>query len=254
MRIRMVTATAAAALIACASPVAAQQERTPGGSPGTSQRDEGGSAKSEGRGSPGETGKGGTYGGTESGGRAEGERMNREQNQDKPGREKSGRQSEEYGRDKERDTYGKGEEKSGGRAEPGKRDESGRAERSGDRDPGSHERRGERGEPGGRDEPGRAERSGDRDTRTESRVVKLDADKRKTVRERFEHVQTKRVQGVDFNIAVGTVVPRTVEIYDIPPVIVEIVPEYRTYKYVRVGDSILIIDPRTHEIVDVIPA
>lgn len=35
---------------------------------------------------------------------------------------------------------------------------------------------------------------------------------------------------------------------------VQLVPTYRAYKYFLVGDEIVIVDPATHEIVDVIPA
>lgn len=58
---------------------------------------------------------------------------------------------------------------------------------------------------------------------------------------------------VDFSISVGTVVPDTVVLYDLPPAIIEVVPAYRTYKYVLVDSgTILVIHPDTLEIVDVI--
>ncbi len=59
---------------------------------------------------------------------------------------------------------------------------------------------------------------------------------------------------VRFNIRVGERVPSTVVYYDLPPTLIEIVPEYRSYRYVLVGDDIIIVDPDTGEIVDVIPA
>jgi len=49
-------------------------------------------------------------------------------------------------------------------------------------------------------------------------------------------------------------VPRSVRVYTLPPEIVEVVPEYRGYDYVLVGEDIVIIDPESHEIVAVIPA
>ncbi len=57
----------------------------------------------------------------------------------------------------------------------------------------------------------------------------------------------------DFDVRVGVRVPRTVVLYELPPTIIEVVPEYRRYKYILVDDSIVIIDPLTLEIVDVIP-
>jgi hypothetical protein len=57
---------------------------------------------------------------------------------------------------------------------------------------------------------------------------------------------------INFNIAVGTAVPRAVELAPLPPRIVEVVPAYRGFRYVIVGDTLLIIDPGSYEIVEVI--
>lgn len=57
---------------------------------------------------------------------------------------------------------------------------------------------------------------------------------------------------VHFSLSVGTKVPHSVHVRDLPADIVEIVPAYRGYKYVLVGDEIVIIDPATLEIVAVI--
>ena len=59
---------------------------------------------------------------------------------------------------------------------------------------------------------------------------------------------------INFNINVGAVVPRTIELYPLPAPIVSVVPAYRGYLYIVVGDDLLIIHPRTHEIVAVIAA
>lgn len=58
---------------------------------------------------------------------------------------------------------------------------------------------------------------------------------------------------INFSVNVGTVVPRTVVLYDLPPIIIEVAPDYRGYKYILADDdTILVIDPETWEIVDVI--
>jgi Protein of unknown function (DUF1236) len=69
---------------------------------------------------------------------------------------------------------------------------------------------------------------------------------------RSQHVEP--IRNVNFEIRVGVRVPRTVHLYTLPTEIVEIVPEYRGFEYVLVGDEILIIDPNTLEIVAVLPA
>jgi len=62
-----------------------------------------------------------------------------------------------------------------------------------------------------------------------------------------------RVDNVNFSINVGVAVPRTVHFEVLPADIVEVVPEYRGFDYVVVGDQLLIIDPNTMLIVDVLP-
>jgi hypothetical protein len=60
--------------------------------------------------------------------------------------------------------------------------------------------------------------------------------------------------GAKFSITVGEAVPQTVHLNRLPVSIIEFAPQYRGYEYVLVGDEIIIIDPRTHRIVAVIPA
>jgi hypothetical protein len=62
-----------------------------------------------------------------------------------------------------------------------------------------------------------------------------------------------RVDHVDFSINVGIAVPRSVHVAVLPTDVVEIVPEYRGFDYVIVGEQLLIIDPNTMLIVDVLP-
>jgi len=63
-----------------------------------------------------------------------------------------------------------------------------------------------------------------------------------------------RVNNADFNVSVGVTVPRTVHVAVLPPEVVTIVPEYRGFDYVVVGDQLLIIDPNTMEIIAILPA
>jgi hypothetical protein len=61
-----------------------------------------------------------------------------------------------------------------------------------------------------------------------------------------------RVNNVNFNVSVGVRVPRDVHVEVLPEDIVAIVPEYRGFDYIVVGDQILIIDPNSLEIVTII--
>ena len=69
---------------------------------------------------------------------------------------------------------------------------------------------------------------------------------------RNEHVSP--VTNVDFAISVGTRVPRDVGFHPLPTEIVTIYPEWRGYEFFLVRDQIVVVDPRTLEIVDVFPA
>ena len=71
-----------------------------------------------------------------------------------------------------------------------------------------------------------------------------------------EHKDIRRVDRtkINFTINVGVVVPRTFTVYPLPAPIIAVVPAYRGYLYIVVGDDLLIIHPRTYEIVAVIPA
>ncbi len=57
---------------------------------------------------------------------------------------------------------------------------------------------------------------------------------------------------INFNISVGTVVPRSVSFAAVPPSLVEIHPAWRGYRYFVVDEEIVIIDPNTLRIVAVI--
>lgn len=67
-----------------------------------------------------------------------------------------------------------------------------------------------------------------------------------------EHVDVQPVSRVDFSVAVGTEVPHTVVLHPVPEAIVDVVPEYRDYDFFLVRDEVVIVEPRTHKIVDVI--
>lgn len=70
-------------------------------------------------------------------------------------------------------------------------------------------------------------------------------------------VREQRVQpatNVNFAITVGTVVPRSVKFYPVPAEFVTIDREWRGFEYFLVGDRVVIVNPRTLEIVAVVEA
>ncbi len=59
---------------------------------------------------------------------------------------------------------------------------------------------------------------------------------------------------VNFSVSVGARVPSTVRFYPLPVEVIAIYPEWRGYDYILVGDEILVIDRRTHQIVAILEA
>jgi hypothetical protein len=57
---------------------------------------------------------------------------------------------------------------------------------------------------------------------------------------------------VHFAVQVGSRIPDTIEFYDAPAQVIRIDPVFREYKIVVLDDVILVVDPATREIVDVI--
>jgi len=69
-------------------------------------------------------------------------------------------------------------------------------------------------------------------------------------------IRQKKVEPAHLNVSVsvGTRVPDSVRFYPLPQEVYVIYPEWRGYDYILVGDQIIVVDPRTHEIVAVLEA
>ena len=105
----------------------------------------------------------------------------------------------------------------------------------------------------GRD-PGQAQQSGT-SGRAGGASVQLSQDQRTKIKDVIVRDRNvARVNGANFSVSVGARVPRDVHVSVLPPEVVTIVPEYRGFEYVLVGDQLLIIDPDTLEIVAILPA
>ena len=63
-----------------------------------------------------------------------------------------------------------------------------------------------------------------------------------------------RVSSPNFSVSVGVRVPRTVRFAALPRTIVEIEPAWRGFKYFMIGDQIVIVDPRSMQIVAIVEA
>jgi hypothetical protein len=127
----------------------------------------------------------------------------------------------------------------------GQRDQSpsaqGQRDQSPSREQGQTQQR-QQGPAGGQAEQGRSGGS----------TVNLTTEQRTKIRETvLVGGNAPRVSNVNFSLRVGTVVPTSVHVVEVAPVLVEIHPEWRGFMYFVVGDEIIIVD-RNHHIVAIL--
>jgi hypothetical protein len=107
---------------------------------------------------------------------------------------------------------------------------------------------------------GREGRSGSAESRSQSTTgqagagAKLSTEQRTKITSVIREQHVKPVENVNFSISVGTRVPRDVSFHQLPSQIVTIYPEWRGYEYFLVRSQIVVVDPRTLEIVAVLEA
>jgi hypothetical protein len=84
--------------------------------------------------------------------------------------------------------------------------------------------------------------------------VSLSGDQRTRVQTVFKAHRGSARADVHVDARIGVAVPRTVTLIEMPEDVVALVPEWRQYRYILIGDEICIVDPDTFEIIDVIAA
>ena len=84
--------------------------------------------------------------------------------------------------------------------------------------------------------------------------VSLSTEQRSTIRTVIKQQKAQPATNVKFSISVGARVPGNVRFYPLPVEVVHIHPTWRGYLYFLVGDQIIVVNPRTHEIVAVLDA
>jgi hypothetical protein len=81
----------------------------------------------------------------------------------------------------------------------------------------------------------------------------LNDNQRTRFSESITRLNAKPVNNVNFSLSVGTVVPRDIQFQPLPAEVVEIVPQYRGYNFFVAREDIVIVEPSTYKIVDVLP-
>jgi hypothetical protein len=147
----------------------------------------------------------------------------------------------------------KGAQGKGAKEERGVKERGAQEEKPGAAQKGAQEERGVK-ERGAQEERGKTGRLG-QSPGSRGTSVQLSQDQRTRIQTVIGKEHAPHFSGSEhFDITVGARVPRDVHVAVLPEDIVTIVPEYRGFDYIVVGDNILIVDPVTLEIVAVIPA
>lgn len=85
--------------------------------------------------------------------------------------------------------------------------------------------------------------------------AKISTEQRTQIRTVIKQQNVKPTTNINFSISVGTRVPRAgVSFYPLPAQIISIYPDWRGYEYFLVNDEIIVVNPRTLEIVAVLEA
>lgn len=85
--------------------------------------------------------------------------------------------------------------------------------------------------------------------------AKLSTDQRSKITTVIKQQRVQPTTNINFSVSVGTRVPRdNVRFYPLPSEIVTIYPDWRGYEFFMVGNEIIVVDPRTLEIVAVLDA
>lgn len=87
-----------------------------------------------------------------------------------------------------------------------------------------------------------------------SASAKLTPEQHSKITTVIKQQKAQPVTNVNFTISVGTVVPRTLHFYPLPVQVIEVYPSWQGYEFILVGNEILVINPRTFEIVAVLAA
>jgi len=83
---------------------------------------------------------------------------------------------------------------------------------------------------------------------------KLSTEQRTKITTVIKSQHVAPLNNVNFSISVGTRIPRGVSFHPLPAEVVTYYPEWRGYEFILVGNQIVVVDPRTLEIVAVIEA
>jgi hypothetical protein len=82
--------------------------------------------------------------------------------------------------------------------------------------------------------------------------LKLSADQKHTIYLSISNQPQKETAPLEFRAAVGAVVPASVNLQPLPKTIVELMPQVKDYQYAMVANQVLLVEPKSKQVVDII--
>jgi len=171
-------------------------------------------------------------------------------------------QSKEMDRDGGKNMRAQDNTKTGAKGEKSAQDNNMKGEKSKSMSSETHEKGGAAKDMKAEDRSGNMNRAEERNGAAKSTTTtgqaaaggKLSTEQRTKITTVIKSQHVQPVTNVNFSISVGARVPRNVGFHPLPAEIVTIYPEWRGYEFFLVNNQIIVVNPRTLEIVDVIDA
>jgi hypothetical protein len=82
--------------------------------------------------------------------------------------------------------------------------------------------------------------------------LKLNAAQKQTIYSSISSQKQKETAPPTFRVAVGAVVPPSMDLQPLPKTIVDLIPELKDYEYTMVTNQVLLVDPRSKQVVEII--
>jgi len=84
------------------------------------------------------------------------------------------------------------------------------------------------------------------------RDLKLTAAQKHTIYSSISSQKQRETAPPTFQAAVGAVVPGSVELQSLPKTILDLIPELKNYEYAMVANQVLLVDPKSKQVVEII--
>lgn len=82
--------------------------------------------------------------------------------------------------------------------------------------------------------------------------LKLTPAQKQTIYSSISSQKQQETAPSTFRVAVGAVVPTSIELQALPTTLVELIPELKEYEYAMVTNQVLLVDPKNKQVVEII--